>query len=361
MLQHEEHCLHSQKRYGIRGDDVHSWIDEPVAVAGASHRDYRHDLRSLPTAIQLFGQKYGADMVENIFLDHLKADSEENRKKEVERREVEEKIAVQIFPVPSLYSTINGLGGHLDSELKSSPESPSKLVNSIKRSVGYCLYHEVDYSVDQSFKTSVGQIHHESVNHGRLLLGLRNTEITDFLRFSDEIPFEKLHEDYNGQTKSYAASKPREEALREIKALHSKQITYSARANSRRYTKNCEISERNIQINSLHLVYIPIIRLDFKLVQTPYAMTVVQRASGDTLQLEHQGIRGECLCTTCGKLFNEGGSVDHMEGFECSICGRTTCRNDGHWRKKHLLFKEFVCPTCYEEGKNSGVSYSEFK
>jgi hypothetical protein len=82
MPQHEEHCLHSEKRYGVRGDEIHTWIDEPSQISGGSHRNYRHDLNSLPTAIQIFGKIYGAEMVENIFLDHLKADSEENRKRE---------------------------------------------------------------------------------------------------------------------------------------------------------------------------------------------------------------------------------------------------------------------------------------
>jgi len=82
MPSHEEHCLHSLKRYGVRGDEIHSWMDEPSSVAGASHRDYRHNLASLPAAIQMFQILYGADMVENIFLDHLKADSEESRKQE---------------------------------------------------------------------------------------------------------------------------------------------------------------------------------------------------------------------------------------------------------------------------------------
>ena len=77
----EEHCQHSEKRYGVRGEDIHSWIDEPSQVAGGSHRDYRHDLSSLQTAIQLFGELYGVEMVENIFLDHLKADSQEHRKR----------------------------------------------------------------------------------------------------------------------------------------------------------------------------------------------------------------------------------------------------------------------------------------
>lgn len=84
MPSREEHCEHSLKRYGIRGDEIHAWMDEPSGVAGASHRSFRHNLSSLPTAIQLFGKIYGVEMVENIFLDHLKADSEESRKHEDE-------------------------------------------------------------------------------------------------------------------------------------------------------------------------------------------------------------------------------------------------------------------------------------
>jgi hypothetical protein len=54
-------------------------MDEPSSIAGGDHRHFRHDISSIPVAIQMFGQKYGAEMVENIFLDHLKADSEEDR------------------------------------------------------------------------------------------------------------------------------------------------------------------------------------------------------------------------------------------------------------------------------------------
>jgi len=80
MTRHEEHCQHTLKRYGITGDDIHKWMDEPSQISGASHRQFRHDLDSLPIAIDVFGKKYGAEMVENIFLDHLKADSEEARR-----------------------------------------------------------------------------------------------------------------------------------------------------------------------------------------------------------------------------------------------------------------------------------------
>lgn len=84
MPNHEEHCQHSFKRYGVRGDEIHAWIDEPSQIAGGSHRIHRHDITGLSTAIQLFGKIYGDEIVENIFLDHLKADSEESRRQEAE-------------------------------------------------------------------------------------------------------------------------------------------------------------------------------------------------------------------------------------------------------------------------------------
>ena len=87
MPQHEEHCQHSEKRYGVRGDEIHSWIDEPSQISGGSHRNFRHDLNSLPTAIQLFCKTYGAEIVEDIFLDHLKADSEEKRRQKEEAQD----------------------------------------------------------------------------------------------------------------------------------------------------------------------------------------------------------------------------------------------------------------------------------
>jgi hypothetical protein len=88
MPNHEEHCLHSEERYGIRGDDIHAWMDEPSQIAGGGHRRYRHDLDSLPIAIRMFGEKYGNETVKNIFLDHLKLDSEEERQQPTEPESV---------------------------------------------------------------------------------------------------------------------------------------------------------------------------------------------------------------------------------------------------------------------------------
>jgi hypothetical protein len=82
MPNHEEHCLHSLKRYGVRGDDIHTWIDEPSYLFGSSHRDERHDpKRDMPIVIRMFGQKYGYDVAWHIFLDHVLLDRQESNLK----------------------------------------------------------------------------------------------------------------------------------------------------------------------------------------------------------------------------------------------------------------------------------------
>jgi hypothetical protein len=163
------------------------------------------------------------------------------RKKEVERSHIEEKVTIWTFPVPSFDSTIDGLGRYLDSTATSVPKSPRELLNNVKRSISYHSYYEIDYSVDQAFKTSIGQIHHEFVDHGKMLLNLWKPEIADFLNF-DEVLFEKPHEDSDGKIWSHEVINPREDALKKVKELHSKTVSYSACGNSRRYTKFCEVN-----------------------------------------------------------------------------------------------------------------------
>lgn len=37
MPNNEEHCQHSLKRYGTRGNDIHTWIDEPSRMYMGFH------------------------------------------------------------------------------------------------------------------------------------------------------------------------------------------------------------------------------------------------------------------------------------------------------------------------------------
>ncbi|MGA2385141.1 MAG: hypothetical protein ABSG33_01255 [Candidatus Bathyarchaeia archaeon] len=122
MPSHEEHCLHSLKRYGVRGDDIHAWMDEPSQVSGAAHRRFRHDLKSLPVAIKLFGGEYGDEMVENIFLDHLKADSEEERQKTPKNHAAQPEEVSVTAPQDVVFQGEASVGESIDSTSK--PRKP---------------------------------------------------------------------------------------------------------------------------------------------------------------------------------------------------------------------------------------------
>ena len=76
MPNHEEHCQHSRKRYGVRGDEIHHWLDEPAKFYGKYHRKYRHDSETVEVVGEIFGNKYGRALAENIALDHLALDRE---------------------------------------------------------------------------------------------------------------------------------------------------------------------------------------------------------------------------------------------------------------------------------------------
>lgn len=83
MPSHEEHCQHSEKRYGVRGDDIHTWMDEPSFIMGSSHRDERHNpRRDLPINIKMFGNDYGEGVARQVFLDHILLDRKESASKQ---------------------------------------------------------------------------------------------------------------------------------------------------------------------------------------------------------------------------------------------------------------------------------------
>ena len=91
-----EHCTHTLDRYGVTGEDIHSWIDEPSRLGG-NHRRFRHDPdQEIP---KIFIDKYGEQLARNIILDHIYLDSFENRK-ELEEEINDEEILNDYYQEP---------------------------------------------------------------------------------------------------------------------------------------------------------------------------------------------------------------------------------------------------------------------
>lgn len=85
----KKHADRCEKFYGIRGEDIHEWIDQyfehdkfkqPVwrwILSGWSpygHRHYLHHLGALPKVKEEFKHKYSEEEIEKIFRQHLKDD-----------------------------------------------------------------------------------------------------------------------------------------------------------------------------------------------------------------------------------------------------------------------------------------------
>jgi len=68
-----EHCMFTEKRYGVTGESIHKWMDEPVIVQGPTHRKFRHDPnQKIP---QYLIEEYGSTLARDIMLDHILEDS----------------------------------------------------------------------------------------------------------------------------------------------------------------------------------------------------------------------------------------------------------------------------------------------
>jgi hypothetical protein len=74
----DEHSKHTKDRYGIEGRDIHSWMDEPCKIFGASHRKVRHDVAGIKDGLRLFSSKYSFEDIERVMVDHILLDVEDS-------------------------------------------------------------------------------------------------------------------------------------------------------------------------------------------------------------------------------------------------------------------------------------------
>jgi len=88
MPNFEEHCQHSFRKYGYRGEEIHRFLDKPSRKYGSSHREFRHDSETVKLCGKMFGEVYGSRTVaENIALEHIMLDHEEEIKNRNEEKE----------------------------------------------------------------------------------------------------------------------------------------------------------------------------------------------------------------------------------------------------------------------------------
>ena len=84
-----QHARNTKKLCGYRAKDIHKWIDshfdkirfQVVMTTGNmdyynpfSHRQYKHNREALAEAIEKFKHKYPPEIIECVFLQHLRDD-----------------------------------------------------------------------------------------------------------------------------------------------------------------------------------------------------------------------------------------------------------------------------------------------
>jgi len=286
-------------------------------------------------------------------------------------------LSVWTYSIPSYSETDRAIAAYVASVSSSHPQHPSKLLNNRHRTISYRPIYVVTYDVHCVFETSVGVVHKEIASKARIVLDANdgrqyNDDMIRFLESEPQTRFSQPHEDFVGNLPTFQIDATTLQRLTKetIRRVHTRAVTYYGR-NNQRYTKICTPGERDIYISDIRQFYMPLIRLDFRLGAVPYHIEGTQAPSGRLLsisdnlrqcQLCNKRINEDAiLCDVCGRITHSGGFlIRNIHGFRCKKCGRTTCRNDGYWRRRYLFFKELVCPICFEESKKAGIAFRRF-
>ena len=69
MPRRSEHSEHTMSKYGVTGEDIHVWMDEPGMTYGPSRASERHDRDQIIP--HEFVIKYGEELARDIIHDHL--------------------------------------------------------------------------------------------------------------------------------------------------------------------------------------------------------------------------------------------------------------------------------------------------
>jgi restriction system protein len=285
-----------------------------------------------------------------------------------------ESLNVWTYPVPTLITSEKALITYIESVAVSYPRMMNLLMNGIRRNVSYRPVYLITYDVNAVFETMVGVIHRESVRNATVVLDGTNCQIYSdqvimFLHSEQQAPFSKPSEDFQGVLPTFRIDSDtlNRTARSTIIKLHTKRVRYSGK-NNVSYTKLCEPGERDIYIRDIRQLYVPLLALDFRLVNTQYRVEAVQGLSGSFLPLRHNLLTcrvcneqinsNAIICDECGKITHSGGfRLRSVHGFRCNRCQKTMCRIDGYRRRRYLIWRELVCQTCYERAQTLGGSF----
>ena len=272
-------------------------------------------------------------------------------------------LPILCLPLTNASTLKKILNHHLFSNFNSSPASARSLFSMRTASVEWKPVYQVRYSLEQTFRTSVGVIHHVEENNGMIALSgddgaqipenlatlLETSFLSDVGETFKASEFKSLKQ-FNLDIKSIDHA-----AKERIVQIHSASVGYYG-SNNVHYTKECIPSKRNIHLKDISQIYVPIRKLDVRAIDHQYSLTLSD--NGEVLRFI-EGISFS-FCKVCGGSFdptkegiqtlcNECGAIacgGWFCSFQCKDCKKTICKNCAYWTRKWLIFKRKFCYEC---------------
>lgn len=344
---------------------LHSAVISSGAVKGMLITTGRFTEEATEHARKLKTQGTTIEMIDKPILADMAA------RAKIRLRSKGETWSVWTYPIPDGLETRRMVGLFLDSNVQSHPKRPIELVATCERSLSYRPMYAVRYSVHATFQTSVGIIHREHVSDQVLMFdgntgGITKDEIVDFFQSEPQTRFRGIHEDFKGELPTFkvdSASLQRKAKAIIIK-LHTTTRSYTGK-NNVSYSKVCKPGERDVVLSDVRQLYLPIANMGLRLGDHGYHLGGVQGSGGRFLPLSHDVLecrvcrgsieKGGMLCDICGRVTHSGGlRLKSIHGFRCGNCGTTTCKFDGYWRRRYIIWRQLLCPTCKEECERTG-------
>ncbi len=277
-----------------------------------------------------------------------------------------ENLGVWTYALPAADVTTRSLATFLSSNVQSSPRSPADHLMRQNRAVSYRPVYLVTYNVHSVFETTVGIVHKENVDGANLIFDGNNgtqykDDVFEFLKTEQQTRFNGSNVETSGALPTFRLdfTTLQDKAKDAIIHLHTRHVRYSGR-NNVSYTKECVPGDRDVYISDIRQLYLPLTRLDFALGVTPYVVQGVLAPSGRLMASSHDVLKcrvcnlsiakDAVLCDACGKVTHSGGfRLKNVHGFKCGRCTRTTCRTDGYWSRRFLVWRTLMCQQCAQK------------
>lgn len=349
---------------------LHSAVISSKAVRGMLVTTGRFTEEAIAHAKKLAAQGTTVEMIDKPILVDMAS------KARIRLRSKGEALNIWSYSIPDKPQTEGTVGTFLETQISTSPRRPIDLLRASNRSLTYISVFAVRYSVDAIFQTSVGMIHREHAAGRSIMLDghsghVVNNSVVSFFEKEPRTRFTGIHLDFRGELPSFKVDSMtlQGKAKAAIAQLHTRTVSYPGK-NNVQYSKTCEPGERDIQVEDIKQLYMPVASLDFRLEGVPYHLDCVQGPSGRLLPLSHDILKcrlcnlsirqGGLLCGVCGRVTHSGGlRLASIHGFRCGACGRTTCRFDGHWTRRFFVWRRLLCPSCAEEAHLQGKATRE--